>query len=141
MDMTSDYLQNEVILILHHVEDCLKGLSEGAHDYARRGIEDIKEVAERIKSKLPEAQQEGFSELEEASLASWVNRNCRFAKKKTYLTSDELAEVRSRFGDTECSFAKDDDGYYCYTHRARSKSYATIDEIPQSRVDFISSTS
>lgn len=35
---------------------------------------------------------------------------------------------------------QDDDGWYVTTHRARSKSYATPDDIPQKDVDFIEST-
>ena len=63
-------------------------------------------------------------------------------KSKEPLTTDEYQQVKERFGDsTTCSFAKDKDGYYCYTHRCRSKSYPTIDEIPQDKVDFVRSTS
>lgn len=60
---------------------------------------------------------------------------------KEYLTPEEMDQVKDRFKDIQCSFAKDKDGYYCYTHRARSKSYPTIDDIPESKVDFINSTS
>jgi len=61
--------------------------------------------------------------------------------KKQPLTPKERKEVKERFGDDlECSFAKDDDGYYCYTHRARSKSYLSISKIPKSKVEFIGST-
>ena len=60
---------------------------------------------------------------------------------KEYLTSEERDLIKSRFGnDLQCSFAKDKDGYYCYTHRARSDSYKSISDIPQSAVDFIGST-
>lgn len=38
------------------------------------------------------------------------------------------------------SIAKDKDGYFCYTHRARSKSYPTIADIPKSALKFIDST-
>ena len=67
----------------------------------------------------------------------------RIAKSddKIYLTPDERQQVKARFGDTECSFAKDKDGYYCYTHRCRSPSYKSIADIPQSKVDFVGSTS
>ena len=57
------------------------------------------------------------------------------------LTSSEREEIKSRFGnDLKCSFKKDKDGYYCCTHRARSKSYPSIDTIPKSEVKFIGST-
>lgn len=38
------------------------------------------------------------------------------------------------------SIAKDKDGYFCYTHRARSKSYPSIKDIPKSALKFIDST-
>jgi len=61
---------------------------------------------------------------------------------KIHLTSDEYEQVKKKFGKNRgCSFAKDNNGYYCYTHRARSKSYKTIDKIPKSKYDFICSTS
>jgi len=56
------------------------------------------------------------------------------------LTSKEREEVKKRFKKPECSFAKDENGYYCYTHRARSSSYKTISDIPLSKVKFIEST-
>lgn len=59
------------------------------------------------------------------------------------LTSAEKSEAEKRFGprDTwECSIKKDDDGYYCCTHRARSDSYPSISKIPRSKFDFIGST-
>ena len=38
------------------------------------------------------------------------------------------------------SCGKDKDGYFIYTHRARSKSYSSLDKIPQKDIDFIDST-
>lgn len=38
------------------------------------------------------------------------------------------------------SLGKDDNGYFVYTHRARSKSYETPHAIPQGKIDFIEST-
>jgi hypothetical protein len=65
----------------------------------------------------------------------------RQAKKKEYLDASERLLVKERFGeDLECSFARDEKGYYCYTHRARSKSYDAIGDIPKSTVKFIGST-
>jgi hypothetical protein len=61
--------------------------------------------------------------------------------KKIELTTSEYKEVIKRFGkDRECSFAKDKDGYYCYTHRSRSKSYESIAKIPYKDYNFICST-
>lgn len=61
---------------------------------------------------------------------------------KNPLTSKEREEVRKRFGEVECSFAKNEKGeYFCYTHRYRSKFYKSIAEIPVREVKFVSSTS
>lgn len=58
------------------------------------------------------------------------------------ISDEEQSAVNKRFGnDTECSFAKDKDGIYCYTHRCRSKSYESVDKIPKDKVKFVSSTS
>ncbi len=56
------------------------------------------------------------------------------------LRDAEREAVRRRFGPAGCSFARDKDGLYCYTHRARSKSYPTVDAIPRDVVEFIGST-
>jgi hypothetical protein len=63
-------------------------------------------------------------------------------REKQDLTPEEREQVEERFGkDPECSFAKDEEGYFCYTHRARSESYETVGKIPKSAVEFIESTS
>lgn len=38
------------------------------------------------------------------------------------------------------SIGKDKDGYFAYTHRARSKSYESPEKIPKSKLEFIDST-
>lgn len=38
------------------------------------------------------------------------------------------------------SLGRDKNGYFCYTHRARSKSYPEPEKIPQSKVTFIETT-
>ena len=58
------------------------------------------------------------------------------------LTSDDYEEIGKRFGkNRECSFHKDEKGYYCKTHRTRSESYKTIKDIPMKEFNFVSSTS
>lgn len=64
----------------------------------------------------------------------------KLIKAKGTITSAERAEIKKRFGNTACSFARDKKGIYCYTHRCRSDSYNSIAEIPQKVVDFVSST-
>ena len=60
------------------------------------------------------------------------------------LTSEEKEEVRRRFGSDkncfECSYGRDDDGYFCYTHRSRSKSYPSIAKLPKDKVKSVGST-
>jgi len=38
------------------------------------------------------------------------------------------------------SLGKDKDGFYVYTHRARSKSYPTAEAIPDAKIKFVEST-
>jgi hypothetical protein len=38
------------------------------------------------------------------------------------------------------SLGKDKDGFFCYTHRCRSKSYKTIMGIPKKDIEFVEST-
>lgn len=61
-------------------------------------------------------------------------------RTKTPLTTKEREQVRNKFGKPGCSFAKDGQGVYCYTHRARSKSYPSVSKIPKRIVKFIEST-
>ena len=62
-------------------------------------------------------------------------------KDRVPLTTKERREANERFPDMECSIARDDKGYYAYTHRCRSKSYPSIAEIPKKTVEFVGSTS
>ena len=39
-----------------------------------------------------------------------------------------------------CDLGADKDGFFVFTHRARSKSYPEIDKIPQKDIKFIEST-
>lgn len=58
------------------------------------------------------------------------------------LTPYEMDKVKKKFPKIECSFHKTEDGkYYCRTHRARSKYYDSIEDIPVSAVNFINTTS
>lgn len=58
------------------------------------------------------------------------------------LTKDEKGEVIKRYGKEMIPFiTRDDEGYYARTHRARTKSYPTIDDLPKKEVRFIASTS
>lgn len=38
------------------------------------------------------------------------------------------------------SVGRDENGFYCCTHRCRSKSYLSVDKIPKSKIQFIEST-
>ena len=72
-----------------------------------------------------------------------LSTNTLFESKsnKIPLTSEEYKQEKERFGNVECSFAKNKDGkYFCYTHRARSDYYDSIDKIPKDRVKFVEST-
>ena len=64
------------------------------------------------------------------------------SKDYEYLSSDEMEIVKRKFGNNlGCSFKKDKNGYFCHTHRARSKSVENLEDFPQKSYDFICSTS
>ncbi len=53
MEFTPDKIQNELLIIAHHVEDALKGIGEGDLDYVKKSLYDISEVVSRLKKDLP----------------------------------------------------------------------------------------
>jgi hypothetical protein len=59
-------------------------------------------------------------------------------KKKFEPVSKTATKDGVKYG---CSIGKDDDGYFAYTHRCRSKSYSNKDKIPKNVLKFIDSTS
>lgn len=62
-------------------------------------------------------------------------------KKKSYVIVTKPQEFLDKTPKAaKCTLAKDKNGYFCYTHRARSKSYKTIKAIPKSVIEFIEST-
>lgn len=78
MQIDDKYLQAEIGLILHHVEDILKGLEDKDLEYCKKGTLDIKEVAERLKDLLPKDNQEAIEMTSEAQLARFLLRNARY---------------------------------------------------------------
>lgn len=61
-------------------------------------------------------------------------------QERQYLNPQEKTKAKEKFGDVGCTLAKDKQGYYAYTHRARSKSYPSIEKLPKKVVQFIDST-
>lgn len=66
-------------------------------------------------------------------------------KLKDLLEKKEKKEFENvpwpeEMGKFECSLGKDSDGYFAYTHRARSKSYPEPKQIPKYKIEFIEST-
>jgi len=51
-DLTEDSLQNELILIAHHLDDAEEGMGNDDLDYARASLRDIREVVGRLKKYL-----------------------------------------------------------------------------------------
>jgi hypothetical protein len=57
------------------------------------------------------------------------------------LTAAEREIANERFGKIQCSIMKDKDGYFARTHRMRSKSYTSLEKLPISVVERVSSSS
>lgn len=98
--------------------------------------EDSKNKDNNDDEKKDKPLKEGFEFFDESSKAYE-----KLMKAKESITSSERSKVKELFGQSnKCSFAKDKDGYYCYTHRCRSKSYPEIEKIPMKDVEFVRST-
>lgn len=92
--------------------------------------------SDKKEDKKEKAIKEGFEFFDESSKAYE-----KLMKAKESLNSTERSKVKELFGQSKkCSFAKDKDGYYCFTHRCRSKSYSSLDKIPMKDVEFVRST-
>ncbi|MCM1218422.1 MAG: hypothetical protein NC548_28375 [Lachnospiraceae bacterium] len=66
----------------------------------------------------------------------------RRKKHAEAMTTEDRKKIREKFGSShQCSWGRDDDGVYCYTHRCRSKSYDDVSKMPQKAYDFVCSTS
>ena len=59
-------------------------------------------------------------------------------KKKSFENVPKPKELQTKMDGV--SLGKDKDGYFVYTHRARSKSYKTPNLIPDSKIKFIETT-
>jgi hypothetical protein len=54
-DLTEDELQNQLILIVHHLDDAEEGMKDGDLDYAKASLKDIREVVDHLKGFLSPA--------------------------------------------------------------------------------------
>lgn len=84
----------------------------------------VEKVADLL-GKLPKAELDKLINLLES----------KSSKKKTVTKPEGLKDKMK-----EVSLGQDDDGYYVYTHRARSSSYESPEKIPDSKIKFITST-
>lgn len=57
-----------------------------------------------------------------------------------YISTEDRTAWRARSGSAKCSLNKDEKGFFCHTHRARSKSYPSVSAIPDSVIRWIGST-
>lgn len=58
-----DTLQNELIIIAHHVDDIKESLRRRDIDYALGALDDIKEVIERLSSFLTDDQKDEIERI------------------------------------------------------------------------------
>lgn len=75
MKIPEEDLLAEVILILHHVEDCMHGVKDKDMTYIEKGLKDIEEVGDRLKMRLSPPARKAVDGIAEA----WVQGNCKFA--------------------------------------------------------------
>jgi hypothetical protein len=78
-----------------------------------------------------------FSPDMKEELKEYLTGGTKFANGKLYGLKKPKIKGKSFSG---VSIGADKDGYFVYTHRARSKSYKTMRRIPNSAIKFIKST-
>ncbi len=64
---------------------------------------------------------------------------CKESSKKDWENVPKPDDMKDLMN--QCSLGKDKDGYFAYTHRARTNSYSDPHKIPKSKIEFINSTS
>lgn len=64
--LTVDILQNELILIDHHLGDIEKAVKDGDNGYALKGLKDAKEVVQRLSAYLPQMAAKELGRMEES---------------------------------------------------------------------------
>lgn len=65
----------------------------------------------------------------------------KIAAERGVVTGAERGELYKHFGKKPgCSLGRDKDGFYVYTHRARSKSFPRPSAIPKDKIKFVDST-
>lgn len=131
--LEEDLLELEKVLdqYLNHKDEFQKRVNNLINDELKKlEDEDDKKSNNDKKDKDDKEIKESFESFDESK------------KSKEPLTKEEYDQVHKKFGkDLACSFAKDNKGYYCYTHRCRSNSYESIDDIPMDKFKFVCSTS
>ena len=96
-----------------------------------------KEDNELTNSKL-EKVSDLLSKLKKDDLDKLINLLESKKSKKNFEVVNKPSDLKSKMKDV--SLGKDKNGYFVYTHRARSKSYESPEKIPDSKIKFIKST-
>ena len=81
MKLTADMLQNELIIITHHLDDIEIGLDEKDINYVKKGINDIREVVDRL------------SEFLTKTSASELDRISEFAERLDKALMEEIEQI------------------------------------------------
>ena len=82
----------------------------------------------------------------QAYMAGYMAKEAKKKKKFDSWTTEEAEVFKAKHGKAPIvanwgvSFFKDRDGYFCATHRARSKSKTSPDRITKKELNFIEST-
>ena len=87
----------------------------------KEGLQSSKSIPKEMKDKI----------IPYVNSSSTYRNNCVFGLRKPKIKKKHFDQV---------GFAADKNGFFVYTHRARSKSYETPEKIPQKDITFIEST-
>lgn len=150
---TSPVVKKQLQDDLSELEKVLNEYLNNFSDFQNRVNSIINEELSKVKddsssenkstpNKKEEAIKEGFEFFDDTEVFEEKHPLQERMEDKCPLNKGDLARFKEKFGSSKsCSFAKDKDGYFAYTHRCRSKSHKTIEDFPQKDVDFVRSTS
>lgn len=120
------------------INEELQKLEEEAEDGSDK--KDEKEAAEKKEESKNNKDEEKDKNINEYVITESNKAYEKLMNDIKSTTKEERGKARRIFGNVGCSLAKDKDGYYFATHRARTKSYENIEDIPKSKVRFVDST-
>lgn len=139
---------------LKELEIILDSYTKDFSDFQNKINKKIIEELDKLDKEIPDDKNDKEDDKKEETKPKEdsnknINESALFESKAEYekikkhiqaVTPEERLKGKRIFGDVGCTLAKDKNGYYFRTHRARTKSYENIEDIPKRDVKFVDGT-